>query len=99
MSVIDMSNKFQKKKQQNQVVTHIARADLVSMAVLYFIHVNPNAEKARSLLHAWSTQVMDTAAIQLTQPQYEAFKEASTQTVTTIEKSYDSYIKEADKLA
>lgn len=97
MSVIDMQNKFQQKKNQNQVITHVARVDLIAMAVLYFLHVKPNRAKAQSLLNAFSTQALDRAAIELTREQYLAFKEAATNVTDTIDLTFQKYMEEADE--
>lgn len=97
MAVIDSTNRFQQKKKQNQVITHIARADLVGLAVLYHLYVKPDRTKAQSLLHAFATQALDRAAIELTNEQYLAFKDASAHTVRTIDNAYQQYLKEADE--
>jgi hypothetical protein len=79
-------------------VSHIARADLVPLAALYYVHVVPDAAKAQSLMAAFCAQARGRAAIELTNVQYQAFKAATKHIVQCIEHTYAAYLKEAERL-
>lgn len=79
-------------------VSHVARADLVPLAALYYVHVEPDPEKAHSLMAAFCAQGDRRAAIELTTAQYKAFKAATKHIVHCIERTYSAYLKEAEQL-
>lgn len=79
-------------------ISHVARADLVPLAALYYVHVKPDPAKAQSLMAAFCAQARDRAAIELTTAQYKAFKAATKNIVVSIEHTYAAYLKEAEQL-
>jgi hypothetical protein len=79
-------------------VSHVARADLVPLAALYYVHVDPDPAKAQSLMAAFCAQARSRAAIELTNVQYHAFKDATKHIVQCIERTYAAYLKEAERL-
>lgn len=88
-------HKFPIKKKDN--ITHIARADLVPLAALYFKHVQDDPVTAQSLFAAFATQAPQHAAIELTNEQYQAFKIAAKHITEAIQATYDAYLKECEK--
>ena len=81
-----------------RTISHVARADLVPLAALYYVHVAPDQEKAQSLMAAFCAQGRASAAIKLTTAQYRAFETATRQIHENLRTIYEAYKKETEAL-